>query len=96
DPYMGTWLYRYDAAGNLVWQKDGQGREIDMTYDPLNRIATKSHRATTRLVQYTYDEARAGYYNTGALTTLTAGEADGLVDSSEIAYNYDRMGRCRC
>ncbi len=91
DPYMGHWEYAYDPAGNLVWQKDGQDRVVALTYDELNRLKTKNNQATGRQIEYTYDEVRPGFFNTGALTTLTATEPGGLFNT--IAYNYDQMGR---
>jgi len=37
-------------------------------------------------VTHTYDETRAGYFNKGALTTLSSPEA-------VYEFNYDNMGR---
>lgn len=91
DPYMGSWEYRYDAAGNLEWQKDADGRITEMTYDELNRLDTIDYLETGRQIKYDYDEDRVGFYNTGALTTITATEPGAMVNS--IQYNYDKMGR---
>lgn len=91
DPYMGYWEYRYDVAGNLVWQKDGENRIMEMTYDELNRLRSKNYLATGRQIEYLYDEVRPGFFNKGALTTVTATEPGALFNT--VAYNYDRMGR---
>jgi YD repeat-containing protein len=43
DPAMGTWFYRYDAAGNLIAQVDGRGWAVNFYYDPLNRLKGKTY-----------------------------------------------------
>jgi RHS repeat-associated protein len=43
DPAMGTWWYRYDAAGNLIAQVDGRGWAVNFYYDPLNRLKGKTY-----------------------------------------------------
>jgi YD repeat-containing protein len=43
DPSMGRWEYRYDAAGNLVKQRDARHQTICFYYDPLNRLVGKYH-----------------------------------------------------
>ncbi len=38
DPDMGTWLYGYDAAGNMKWQRDSRLNYTCFYYDELNRL----------------------------------------------------------
>jgi len=46
----------YDANGNVVAERDRNGRETTMTYDPLNRPATMRDPAG-RITTWTYDDA---------------------------------------
>jgi RHS repeat-associated protein len=86
DPYMGHWEYRYDPNGNLIWQKDSENRVTIISYDDINRVYQKNYQADNRIVTHTYDQIRAGYFNKGALTTLSSPEA-------VYEFNYDNMGR---
>jgi RHS repeat-associated protein len=86
DPYMGHWEYRYDPNGNLIWQKDSENRITTISYDDINRVYQKNYQADNRVVTHTYDQIRAGYFNKGALTTLSSPEA-------VYEFNYDNMGR---
>jgi YD repeat-containing protein len=47
DPDLGTWSYAYDGNGNLSTQTDAKGQKLIFTYDPLNRIKTKSYAAVS-------------------------------------------------
>ncbi|MCP4746644.1 MAG: hypothetical protein GY874_10975 [Desulfobacteraceae bacterium] len=91
DPYMGHWEYEYDEAGNLESQKDGQGRIVEMTYDCLNRLETKTFMETGRQIEYVYDQSRSGYFNLGALTTMITTQPASFY--TKTLYNYDKMGR---
>ncbi len=85
DPDMGSWYYEYDANGNLLKQTDAKGQIVNFSYDPLNRLQTKSYGSTVVLTNY-YDDTVAGYFNDGHLTRM--------VDTSgQAVYNYDSMGR---
>jgi RHS repeat-associated protein len=86
DLYMGHWEYRYDPNGNLIWQKDSENRVTIISYDDINRVYQKNYQADNRIVTHTYDQIRAGYFNKGALTTLSSPEA-------VYEFNYDNMGR---
>ncbi len=52
----------------------------------LGLIIGAAAHASTEYVTYTYDEARAGYHNTGQLTTISNGAA-------AIQYDYNSHGR---
>ncbi|MBK7203621.1 RHS repeat domain-containing protein [Candidatus Amarolinea dominans] len=45
DPDMGAWQYRYDAAGNLVKQRDARYQAICFYYDGHNRLVGKTYHA---------------------------------------------------
>lgn len=38
DPDKGSWVYKYNALGNLVWQRDGKGQVVTQSYDKLGRL----------------------------------------------------------
>lgn len=71
DPGLGFWTLTYDTNNNLLTQTDAKGQLISFAYDALNRVTLKTvgtgpARVETR---FTYDEARAGFYNKGKETT---------------------------
>jgi RHS repeat-associated protein len=72
DPDLGLWTMAYDANGNLENQIDAKGQTIAFTYDDLNRVLTKtvSDLTSSDVITYTYDEARAGAFNIGQLTSV--------------------------
>ncbi len=89
DPDLGGWTYAYDNASRLTLQTDALGQQTQLTYDALGRTLTKTSKLGTpqaATTTYTYDEARAGFYNVGQQTT--AGNAAGVCQ-----YNYDQLGR---
>lgn len=52
DPDMGTWHYRYNTLGELVWQKDAKGQIITMAYDKLGRMVSRTEAEGTSTWQY--------------------------------------------
>jgi RHS repeat-associated protein len=89
DPDLGAWTYSYDDAGRLTLQVDAKGQRTVLTYDALSRVKTKVTREGTAQAEtttITYDEARAGYYNVGQLTTLSN-------PAATIRYDHDKDGR---
>jgi YD repeat-containing protein len=40
DPDMGTWQYRYNTFGELIWQTDAKGQITTMAHDVLGRLVT--------------------------------------------------------
>jgi RHS repeat-associated protein len=78
-------FYRYDAAGNLKEQTDGNGRKTVYTYDENNRLiqsdifTAAADAAPTKTITYSYNEA-------GSLT--------GYDDATTSAvYSYDDLQR---
>ncbi|MDQ0473500.1 RHS repeat-associated core domain-containing protein [Labrys wisconsinensis] len=93
DPDLGTWTYAYDAVGNLVLQTDAKAQQIAFTYDRLNRALTKTVHAELPagdpgrdVTTTTYDEARTGFFNVGAMTTSTNAAAT-------LTADHDALGR---
>ena len=90
DPDLGLWQYEYDANHRITRQTDAEGNQIEFTYDDLDRVLTKVHRKPNGTVEETttntYDQARAGYYNTGALTTTANANAT-------LRMDHDHAGR---
>ncbi|MDT3334963.1 RHS repeat-associated core domain-containing protein [Shewanella sp. SP1S1-7] len=64
DPDKGTIEYRYDALGNVIWQKDNKGQVTTQEYDALSRpLSFKRQFANGVLDQHTtwtYDEKPNG------------------------------------
>ncbi len=81
DPDLGQWSYVYDNASRLISQTDARGIVTTMTYDQLGRMLTQTIPSAADPVIATniYDEARAGYFNVGQLTTSANGSATHLV-----------------
>ncbi|WP_064791930.1 RHS repeat-associated core domain-containing protein [Shewanella woodyi] len=72
DPDKGTIDYKYDAIGNVIWQRDNKGQITSQTFDALNRIKTRERRfANSNLDQKTswsYDSASYGRGLVGSVT----------------------------
>ncbi|WP_181176561.1 RHS repeat-associated core domain-containing protein, partial [Mesorhizobium sp. B2-3-5] len=90
DPDLGTWTYTYDAANRLVSQTDARGTVTTLAYDQMDRLtlktATASGGSAVTLTQNTYDQAAAGFYNIGQLTTSTN-------PAATQAFKYDGFGK---
>jgi RHS repeat-associated protein len=89
DPDLGTWTYAYDDLGRPSTQLDAKGQQTIISYDRLGRVLTRTagyglpiEDTTTN----TYDQARSGYFNVGALTTAANANAT-------ITYDFDNGGR---
>lgn len=82
DPAMGAWQYRYNAFGELVWQRDSLGRVATLEYDPLGRM---KRRVEADLVsEWRYDFCLRGI---GKLCSATA------TNGYMRAHHYDTLGR---
>lgn len=90
DPDLGTWSYVYDSANRLTSQTDARGTVTTLAYDQMDRLtlktATASGGSAVTLTQNTYDQAAAGYYNIGQLTTSTN-------PSATQAFKYDGFAK---
>ena len=94
DPDSGTWLYQYDAVGNLIYQNDpNSNQSIQLCYDSLRRLTGKVYltRATgpsptcgsAPTESYTYDQGTNGI---GRLSRVQ--DASGSTE-----FRYDVRGR---
>jgi YD repeat-containing protein len=85
-PDTGTTVFQTDRAGNVTQVVDGRGVTVNMSYDALNRMATKTFPASaTENMTLTYDSVAGGNFGKGRLT--------GIVDESgSTALVYDRRG----
>jgi len=43
DPNLGTWLYRYNGFGEMVWQKDANSMITSFDYDGLGRLTKQDY-----------------------------------------------------
>jgi len=85
DPNMGTWQYRYNIFGELIWQKDAKGQITELAYDGLGRLTSRVETEGT--TTWTYDSASAGGAWKGKLYSVSA------PGSYSETYNYDSLGR---
>jgi RHS repeat-associated protein len=86
DPDRGLWTYTFDADGNEVAETDALVTPvISYGYDALNRMTSKTTSSDGNTFTWAYDQAQAGYYNIGRLTTKTD-------PYGSQTYNYDNMG----
>ncbi len=91
DPDMGTWIYAYDALGNLIRQTDARGQRICLYYDNLNRLTGKHYRSDdacpaqpdTYDIAFSYDSGSNGIGNRTGMT-------DG---SGSTTWGYDARNR---
>ena len=97
DPDMGAWAYRYDAAGNLIKQRDARNQAICFYYDELNRLVGKTYHANVSnldalacsgsyAVSYSYDSTANGNKGVGRRTGMSDG-------SGSTTWVYDARGR---
>lgn len=90
DPDLGIWTYVYDGANRLVSQTDARGAVTSLSYDQMDRLILKTATAPggspVTLTQNSYDQAAAGSYNIGQLTTSTN-------PAAAQSFKYDGLGK---
>lgn len=94
----GLWTkyLKYKPDGLLDYGVDARGVKTTFAYDGLNRVSTVNFTDGTPAVTYTYDQARTGFYNLGALTrveTADGGTARPDTPATATEFDYDLMGR---
>jgi YD repeat-containing protein len=86
DPDAGTWRYRFDDAGLLIEQSDGNGKRITYGYDELQRVISKTlSPESTGALSATF-EYSTGASSWGSLERVTS-------SGTSYAYGYDSFGR---
>ncbi len=106
EPASNKWtkVLKYTGDGLLHQSVDARGVTSTFGYvdpvtsqpDPLNRVRTIQFNDGTPKSVYTYDQARTGHFNKGALTRVetvreTSTPAEIFATSTE--FDYDLMGR---
>ncbi|MBI2513265.1 MAG: VCBS repeat-containing protein [Opitutae bacterium] len=93
DADMGTWHYRYNVFGELIWQKDAKAQVVTLAYDALGRMTSRTEPEGT--TTWTYDTAAGkgiGKLHTVSVSyTHTSGAA--TAESYSETYVYDEQGR---
>ncbi len=91
DPDLGTWTYRYNALGELIWQCDPVSRGLQsvngdctdavasrVLYDPLGRVQSRTERDLTSKWFYDSYPAAAPEWNATLQTGLTGDCSKGV------------------
>lgn len=91
DPNMGTWSYTYNAAGELVSQKDAKAQPTTMTYDSLGRMLTRVEPDVTTTWVYDTAERAGGAVWLGKLKQVSTSEDRGKTFTE--TYSFDEYGR---
>ncbi len=94
----GLWtkVLKYNTDGLVTDGYDARGINTHFGYDTLNRISSVTYSDGTPTVTYTYDQARTGFYNKGALTRVETADGGTLrpdTPSTASEFDYDKMGR---
>lgn len=96
DPNKWTKVLKYNPDSLITEGTDARGVKSTFSYDSLNRIQSTTFSDGTPTVTYTYDQARTGFFNKGALTrveTADGGMARPDTPATATEYDYDKMGR---
>jgi RHS repeat-associated protein len=97
DPDMGQWEYRYNAFGELKWQKDAKGQIKRLEYDNLGRVVTKTEPDHMSLgdvtTSWTYDEGNKAIGKLTRVCILRTAASCDLETSNGEEYAYDILGR---
>jgi YD repeat-containing protein len=75
-----------------------RGVRTTFDYDGLNRVEWVTYTDGTPKVKYTYDQARTGFYNQGALTgveTIRETSTPAEIFATVAEFDYDLMGRLK-
>jgi RHS repeat-associated protein len=88
DPAMGDWEYRYNAYGELVYQRDSLNQASTMVYDVLGRMTRRSE--LDLVSEWSYDK----YFDLSAcakgIGKLCEAKADNTYNRK---LSYDQFGR---
>ena len=97
DPDMGHWEYRYNAFGELKWQKDNKGQIKEIRYDDLGRVEEKTEpnprTGSDITYRWEYDEGNKAKGKLTRACTLSAGiDCIGETFNRDL-FTYDDLGR---
>jgi RHS repeat-associated protein len=82
----------YNSNGLVTDAYDARQINTHIGYDGLNRVLQITYSNGTPAVNYTYDQARTGFFNQGRLTTITTA-AVGQTPSTTQEFDYERLSR---
>ena len=97
----GLWtkVLKYDPHSLLTDGYDARGVNTHFAYDGINRVQTVTFSDGTPTVTYTYDQARTGFFNKGALTRVETAEGNAATrpdtPATATELDYDSMGRVK-
>lgn len=92
DPDKGSWSYKYNAMGELVWQKDGNGQVTRQRYDKFGRLERRttytSNGAVADHTRWYFDGKKpegttvsnATYIGLGSVSAVVLAGANGAND----------------
>ncbi len=95
----GLWTkyLKYKPDGLLDYGVDARGVKTTFGYDGLNRVLSVTFTDGTPQITYTYDQARTGFFNHGALTRVETLQGDATLrpdtPATATEFDYDKMGR---
>jgi len=97
-PVSGTTTYAYDEAGNITLTTAANGTLTTRTFDLANRVtgavSAGPEPAPGHILSYQYDDATAGAYRRGRLSTMTERD-QAHAPWRPTTYTYDRRGLLR-
>ena len=96
DPNKWTKVLKYNLDGLVSEGTDARGVKTTFAYDGLNRVQSVTFSDGTPQITYSYDQARTGFFNKGALTrveTADGGTARPDTPATATEFDYDKMGR---
>ena len=88
DPAMGAWEYRYNAFGELVWQRDSLNQVTTQAYDVLGRLIQRTE--PDLVSQWSYDKKFDGNACGKGIGKLCEATAD---NGYRRVHRYDALGR---
>jgi RHS repeat-associated protein len=98
----GLWtkVLKYNNKSLLIEGVDARGVKTKFSYDGANRVKTvvfenETGGATTPNITYTYDQARTGFFNKGALTRVETAAVGEQTPATATEFDYDLMGRVK-